>query len=86
MRPDDVQVDPMLAALRELRACDVGRDHAQRLRARCLEALTAPQSSAHVSPGRSQGARNRAVGILAGAWCVVYLVETIRRAVAVYRF
>jgi hypothetical protein len=86
MSPQDIHGDPVLATLRELRPYDVRSDRAERLRTQCHRGLTM-QDSSRPSPGRSEaGVWRRAVRVLAGAWCVLYLVETIRRAAAVYGF
>jgi hypothetical protein len=86
MRPKDIHGDPVLATLRELPTYDVRADRAERLRTRCHGGLTM-HGSATQSPQRSlAGGWPRAVRVVAGAWCVLYLVETIRRAAAVYGF
>jgi hypothetical protein len=86
MTPSDIHPDALLAALRELRTFDVSPARAQRLRARC-------QSRLKMEAGERQSLKDsegsvwpRAVRILACAWCVVYLLETIRRAAAIYGF
>ena len=82
MTPHD-HADPLLDALQGLRDLDVSGARARRLRARCQARLqrqaitSAPRSP---EPTRSE----RTVRLLAGAWCCVYLFETIRLAVAVY--
>jgi hypothetical protein len=86
MNPNDVQEDAVLAALRELRTYDVGPGRAQSLRAQCHNALTMQPTPGHSPPNSEAGVWRRAVRVLAGAWCVLYLVETIRRAAAVYGF
>jgi hypothetical protein len=86
MKLKDIQGDPVLAALRELPTYDVRSDRAERLSAQCHSGLAAQDSSGQ-SPLRSEaGVWPRAVRVVAGAWCVLYLVETIRRAAAVYGF
>lgn len=85
MSPNDIQGDPVLAILRELRTYDVSPSRAQRLRIRCHGGLTMQDSSSHLTPSSGAGVW-RAGRVLAGAWCVVYLFETLRRAAAVYGF
>jgi hypothetical protein len=86
MRPNDIQGDAVLATLlRELRTYDVSSARAQRLRTRCHSGLTMQHSSSHLPRSREAGAW-RAGRVIAGAWCVVYLFETLRRAAAVYGF
>jgi hypothetical protein len=79
----DTDDDPVLAALHELHACDVSAARAQRLRARCQTYLKTQGVSRHL-PLTSRAGVWRALRALAAAWCVVYLVETLRRAAAVY--
>ena len=86
MRPDDIQEDPVLAALRELRTCDVSAARVKRLRSRCHGGLKTQHSSRHVPRSSGAGAWQRPVRVFAGTWCVLYLFETIRRAAAVYGF
>jgi hypothetical protein len=85
MRPKDVQEDPVLAALRELRTYDVSAARVERLRSRCHRGLK-QHSSTHVPRGSEAGVWARAVRVLAGAWCALYVFETIRQAAAVYGF
>jgi hypothetical protein len=74
--------DPVLGALRELRAVDVSADRVKRLRSRCHKGLKMqhPQGRATRNLWR-QGA-----GVAAAAWCALYLFETIRLVAAVYGF
>jgi hypothetical protein len=86
MTPSDIQPDPLLAALSELRTYDLSPARAQRLRARCQNRLEM-EAGERPSPNDREGSVwPRAVRILACAWCVVYLLETIRRAAAIYGF
>ena len=85
MRPNDIQGDAVLATLRELRTYDVIPARAQRLRTRCHSGLMRQDSSRHLPRSREAGVW-RAGRVLAGAWCVLYLFETLRRAAAVYGF
>lgn len=86
MMPNDMPDDRVLAALRELRAYDVSPARAQRLRTRCHRRLGTQDLPTHVPRNRHAGIWPRTMTILAAAWCVVYLAETIRRAAAVYGF
>jgi hypothetical protein len=85
MSPNDTQVDPVLAALQELRAYDISPARAERLRARCQKRLEAQDSARHHSRSEAR-LWQQVVGVLAGVWCVLYLLETIQRAAAVYWF
>ena len=85
MRPNDVQGDAVFARLRELRPYDVSSARAQRLRSRCHSGLTMQDSSTQV-PRSTEAGVWRAGRVLAGAWCALYLFETLRRAAAVYGF
>ena len=84
MRPNEIQGDEVLATLRELRTYDVSSARKQRLRTRCHSGLTM-QDSRQLPRSREAGVW-RAGRVLAGAWCVLYLFETLRRAAAVYGF
>ena len=86
MSATDTENDPVLAALRGLRTCDVGPAHAQRLRSRCHSGLETRDSSRHSPAGRDIRMRQRVAGAVGAVWCVLYLLETIRRAAAVYGF
>jgi hypothetical protein len=79
--------DQSLAAIAELRGYDVSRRRAARLRTRCHAVLQA-QSRRNVRAGIKSGTLfRRIIGpALAGAWCLAYLMEIIRRAAAVYGF
>ena len=85
MNATDYDEDPVLRTLRELRRIDVSPSRAERLRARCHRRLEAQDPGGQVSHSDARGWR-QVVGILAGAWCVLYLFETIQRAAAVYWF
>jgi hypothetical protein len=82
---DDEQRDRYLAALAELRTYDVPQRHAGRLRSRC-HAVLQSQSRGTVPAGNGTRFRRIIGPALAGAWCLAYLVEIIRRAAAVYGF
>jgi hypothetical protein len=84
MTADDGQVDDTLAAVASLSSYDVSLRQRHRLRRRCHVLLQAPPPKR--SAARVDGtAFRRIVGpALGGAWCLVYLVEILRRAAAVY--
>ena len=87
MNAHDEQNDHLLAAVAELGTHDVSDRHARRLRARCHAVLQAP--SRREAPARRARVTlvRRIIGpALAGAWCLAYLVEIVRRAAAVYGF
>ena len=85
MTAHDFSDDPMLDALRGLREYDVSARRAQRLRDRCHTALRR-HTNAPAHPRDAGTSRSRwTAGLLAGAWCCVYVFETIRRIAAVYR-
>jgi hypothetical protein len=80
---DDAQNDQCLDAVAELRTYDVSRRRADRLRTRCHAALQRPPR--RTAP--AGGVFRRIIGpALAGAWCLAYLAEIIRRAAAIYGF
>jgi len=82
---DDAQNDRTAAAIAGLRTYDVSSRRAARLRTRCHAVLQKP-SRRSVSDGTAGTLFRRIVGpALAGAWCLAYLAEIIRRAAAVYR-
>ena len=85
MSANDNADDPALAALRELRQRDVSPARARRLRARCHQELRA-RGAEHKPAADSARLSPSAVRLLAAAWCVVYLWETLRRAAAAYGF
>jgi hypothetical protein len=88
MTPNDLQEDPVLATLRELRPHDVRRARAERLRTRCHTGLRAspPEPPRQVAQFGGTHAWPQAVRVVAGAWCLIYVLETIRRAAAVYGY
>lgn len=84
MRLDDIREDPVLAAISALPAYDVGDIRADRLRRRCRAALAAQHARERAAPRSRRSLWRRAVGpALVGAWCVLYVVETIRFAVVI---
>ncbi len=82
---DDGPGDDVLAGVAGLRACDVSERRSRQLRRRC-HAVLQPQSEPERSAARTIGtAFQRIIGpALGGAWCLAYLVEIVRRAVAGY--
>jgi len=82
---DDGQNDRSLAAVAGLRTYDVSQRRTQRLRSRC-HALLQAQARRNTPSAIVNGVSfRRIIGpALAGAWCLAYLVEIIRRAAAVY--
>ena len=87
MTIDNGQNDQSVAALAELRTYDVPQRHVGRLRTRC-HAVLQTQSRRNIPAGITNSTPfRRIIGpALAGAWCLAYLVEIIRRAAAVYGF
>ena len=80
-RPDD----DVMASVAGLRACDVSDRRSRQLRRRCHALLKPPSGSERSAALTSGTAFQRIIGpALAGAWCLAYLVEIVRRAVAVY--
>ena len=87
MTIDDWQDDEVLAGVAGLKTFDVSARRAQRLRDKCHVRLgRAPRHA--VTAGAPGGSLfRRVIGpALGGAWCLVYLVEIVRRAAAVYGF
>jgi hypothetical protein len=82
--PDDQPDDDFLRSLAGLRACDVSDRRSRRLRRRCHALLQQPRPNR--AGAMTMGtAFQRVIGpALGGAWCLAYLVEIVRRAVAVY--
>ncbi len=66
MKPNDVQQDAVLGALRELRAHDVSAARAARLRRECHDALRRQHASTDVSEAGDQLIWPRALRIVAG--------------------
>jgi len=83
----DRQADYVLAAVAALGPHDVSRRHADSLRRRCQAQLQTRPTRTVVSRGVDRTALQRFIGpALGSAWCLAYLVEVIRRAVAAYGF
>ena len=74
-------------SLAGLKTFDVDRRRAERLRARCIASLRARARHAAepAIPDRAWLRRAVASGA-AGVWCLVYLMEIIRRAAVIYGF
>jgi hypothetical protein len=76
--------DPVLAALLVLDVEDVSAARAARLRQRCHAALSL-KATAHQPTHLRSGRRRTLVPAVATMWSAIYVVETIRRALAFYR-
>lgn len=77
--------DPILDAVAGLRTHDVSPRRAERLRRRCHAGLQASPPKTVPVATKNRAIFRRIVGpALAGAWCLAYLVEIVRRAAAVY--
>ena len=86
MSAHHIQTDPIITALRDLRTLDVSPLRAQRLRAQCHRRFNRRETDRKLPIAPTPGAWIRVTGALAGAWSVVYLLETIRLAAAVFGF
>lgn len=86
MTPNDVDDDPVLAALRQLSIQDIDARRAHRLHARCRAALGA-RERAPGAPAAGDSARwMRLAGpVLLAVWCAIYVIEVVRLAEAIYR-
>jgi hypothetical protein len=81
-----VDDDPVLAALGQLGARDVGTRRAHRLQARCRAVLAAQKRAADAAASVDSARWTRVLGpALLAAWCAVYLVEVVRLAGVIYR-
>ena len=79
--------DESLAVLAQLSTRDVSGRRASRLRAQCHAVLQAPPRRRAAAGRSASTVFRRIIGpALAGAWSLAYLVEIVRRAVAVYGF
>ena len=87
MTSDDVDNDPLLAAVESLPTLDVDRRRADRLRRRCHASLQArrTRTAPPVVQNRTR-LRGAIASGMAGAWCLVYILEIIRRAAVIYGF
>ena len=87
MTPDDGQNDHILAAVASLRTYDISRRHTRRLHRRCHARLQ-PQGPGETRAPAVDGAVYSGIiaPALGGAWCLLYLVEIIRRAAAIHGY
>ena len=85
MTSHDVETDPVLAAIARLNTPDVGRRRADLLRMRCHASLQSRARKAARPPSADRAWLRRALASgAAGAWCLAYLLEIIRRAAVIY--
>jgi hypothetical protein len=84
--PDERRDDDVLASLAALRTCDVSERRSRHLRRRCHAVLQADALPSRRPWTVSSAFREVIVPALGGAWCLVYLVEIIRRAAAIYGY
>jgi hypothetical protein len=85
MTVDDGQDDHVLASVAKLPPRDVSQRHASRLRRRCHAVLQTHTDRAGSAATARGTPFQRVIGpALAGAWCLAYLWEIIRRAAAIY--
>ena len=80
----DYSDDPVGAALSVLDVEDVSAARAARLRRRC-HAVLAQKATSSEPPYLRPGWRRWLAPAVATTWSAVYVVETIRRALAFYR-
>ena len=86
MTSNDVDDDPVLAAVSQLRARDVDARRAHRLQVRCRAALTAQKRAADAAAmGRSARWTLIAGPVLLAAWGAIYVIEVVRLAGVIYR-
>ena len=86
MSAHHIQTDPIITALRDLRPLDVSPVRAQRLLTQCHRRFNRRETDRKL-PSRPRPAFwIRVTGGLAGAWSVVYFLETIRLAAVVFGF
>jgi hypothetical protein len=80
----DSNRDPVLARLSVLDAVDVSPARVARLRRRCQAALS--QHAVSRPPAQPPSMWRRwLIPVGAGAWSAFYVVETLRRALSLYR-
>ena len=75
--------DPVIGALRELPAYDVGSARAQRLRERCHKHLAIRDQPVQ-TPAAVDAATWRPLRVVAGVWCVLYVLAAISMVAGVY--
>lgn len=86
MNPHGGRGDPVLDALRGLPAYDVDDLRAHRLRVRCRAALRPKVRRTISSRGLAALPWRRVLGpVLVATWGALYVVETLRQALAIYR-
>jgi hypothetical protein len=88
MSHEDIGRDPVLAALRDLPAHDVDDIRAHRLRRRCRAALTTrpPTRTAIAARDLASLPWRRLLGpALVAMWGALYVIETLRQAMVIYR-
>ena len=74
-------------SLAGLKTFDVDRRRADRLRTRCHASLRSRTASSLQPAAVDRKWLRRAVAPgVAGAWCLIYLLEIIRRAVVIYGY
>lgn len=83
MNPD-VGNDPVLAAIKSLRAYDLTASRTHRLRVRCHRVLKATERKRTEASSDEPGWPSRIAPLLLGVWCVMYVMETVRLAMRIY--
>jgi hypothetical protein len=84
---DDGQDDRFLDIVASLRTYDVSDRHTRQLRRRCHAVMQAePRPTRSVWMVDATSIRRVIVPALGGAWCVLYLVEIVRYAAAIYGY
>jgi hypothetical protein len=85
MTPDEIENDPVLGAVAKLKTHDVNQRRADTLRGRCHTVLEV-RARRSASPAMTQQTliRRSAAPAVVIVWCLVYLLEIIHRAAAVY--
>jgi hypothetical protein len=86
MSHEDIDRDPVLAALGALPAHDVDDIRAHRLRRRCRAALTAKPRTAVAARSATSLPWQRLLGpAVVAVWGALYVIETLRQAITIYR-
>jgi hypothetical protein len=87
MTPDEIENDPVFAALAKLKTHDLNRRRADTLRRRC-HALLEARAHQSASPSETPHTllRQSIAPALVVVWCLMYLLEIIHRAAGVYGF
>jgi hypothetical protein len=76
--------DDVLRGLASLRLRDVSERRARGLRRRCHALLQPPGANGPAAMTKGTAFQRVIAPALGGAWCLAYLVELVRRALAVY--